>query len=270
MTKRLRIGIALGSGGAKGLAHIGVLQVLEEYGVNIDCVSGSSMGAVVGGIYALGYTPDEIALYVKKHKTEKKKLFKLHPNQESLYDTKTIHRRLYHLFLDKRFSDTKKPFFALATDLIKGKKVIFHKGKLLDAVEASSRIPLYLSPKKIGKNIFVDGGVLCPVPTSVLKKRCDFVIAVPIPTYNKKKHPHHHLKALNVLDRSLSILIDKLMRIELQNEQPDFIIDLQNVSDYSSLDYEKAEEIIALGRKIALRAIKPLLRKIQKQDKKKN
>jgi len=126
-------------------------------------------------------------------------------------------------------------------------------------VEASSRIPLYYSPKKIGKMLLVDGEVTCPVPTGVLKGKCDFIISVPLPVYDKKVHPHHFLKMINTLDRSISILIDELMKTELKCEQPDLIIDMDGIEKYSAFDFDHAEEIIEIGRKSTEKVIKELL-----------
>jgi len=256
----MKIGIALGGGGAKGLAHIGVIEVLQKYGIQLDIIAGTSIGAIIGGLIALGYTPAELNAKANMFGAESKKEFlKRSLNSRALYSTKYVHSKLLKLYKDKKFSDLKIPFYALATDLIKGAKVVFDSGKLIDAVEASSRIPLYYPPKKIGKMVLVDGEITCPVPTGVLKGKCDFSISVPLPVYNKKVHPHYFLKMINTFDRSISILTDKLMKTELKCEQPDLIIDLKGIEKYSTFDFDNAEEIIEIGRRATEKVIKKLL-----------
>ena len=262
----IRIGIALGRGGAKGLAHIGVLEVLKEHGVKIDCIAGTSMGAIVGGLIALGYSPEELEAKANMESgVINKRIKRLTISSQSIYKTEYMHKKLYELFGDKTFRDAKTKFYALATDLIEGKRFVFRSGKLVDAVEASSRIPLLYSPKKIGEKVFVDGAVLCPVPTGALKNKCDFIISVAIPSYDKKQQPHHFLKIINVLDRSISIMSEKIQDTELKCENPDFIINLEKLKGFSTFDFEKSEEIISLGRRTAKRRIKSLLNMIEKR-----
>ena len=265
----MKIGIALGGGGAKGLAHIGVIEVLQKYGIYPDIIAGTSMGAIIGGLIALGYKPAELEARAHMQKaTSKKEVLKRSINSRALYSTKYIHSRLFKMYKDKKFSETKIPFYALATDLIKGERVVLGSGKLLEAVEASSRIPVFYSPKKIGKMLLVDGATTCPVPTGVLKEKCDFIISVPLPIYNKKIHPHHFLKMMNTLDRSISILMDKLMQTELKCEQPDLIIDLDGIEKYSTFDFDYAKEIIEIGRKSTEKVIQELLQCTKGQKRK--
>ncbi len=260
----MRIGIALGSGGAKGLAHIGVLEVLQKNGINIDCIAGTSMGAIVGGLIALGFKPEELdEMACREGKKTKARINRLKLSAEAIYDTEYIHKKLFSMYKDRRFEDLVIPFYALATDLIKGEKVILDSGRVLDAVEASSRIPLYYPPIKREGMILVDGGVTCPVPVGVLKGKCDFIIAVPLPIYNKRVHPHHYLKIMNVVDRSISILIDKLMKTELQCEKPNFTIEIKGAENFSTFDFDHAKEIIEIGRKETKKVVKSLIRELK-------
>jgi len=123
---KMKIGIALGGGGAKGLAHIGVMEILQKYGIQVDIIAGTSMGAIIGGLIALGYKPAELKARANMLGAEsKKKFMKRSINSRALYSTKYVRSRLFKLYEDKRFSDLKIPFYALATDLIKGEKVVF-------------------------------------------------------------------------------------------------------------------------------------------------
>ena len=271
MKKNFKIGIALGSGGAKGLVHIGVLQVLAENKIPISHVSGSSIGSVIGGLYALGISPFNLEQKaINLGGTSKKNYLKFKLNSRSLYGVKSIHDKLIQLYDDKEFKDLKIPFFAIATDLITGEKVIFDSGKLIDAVEASSRIPVYFEPLEKNDSKLVDGGLISPIPVDVLKDKCDFVIAVPIIIFNKKKLPNYKLKIANVLNRSLSIITNVLLEYELKASKPDFIIPMINLHEYGGFDFHKAKELIEIGRNTAIKFMPELKKKIREKEKKLN
>jgi len=271
MKKNFKIGIALGSGGAKGLVHIGVLQVLAENKIPISHVSGSSIGSVIGGLYALGISPYDLEKKsVSFGGKSKKDFLKLSINSKSIYDIKNIHDKLLILYGDKKFDDLKIPFYPVATDLITGDKIVFDSGKLIDAVEASSRIPVYFEPLEKNDSKLVDGGLISPIPIDVLKDKCDFVIAVPIITFNKKKLPNYKLKIANVLNRSLSIITNVVLKYELKASKPDFIIPMENLHEYGGFDFHKAKELIEIGRNTAIKFMPELKKKIREKEKKLN
>jgi len=177
----LKIGLALGSGSARGLAHVGVIMALEAYNIPIDIIAGTSIGSVIGGLYASGATIrqlEEVALSIKKSKT----LFLIDPvfPHSGLISGDRIEKMLNQFGIkDKTFDDLKIPFAAVATDVESGAEVILNQGKVIDAVRASISIPGIFTPVKYQDYYLVDGGVVDPVPVDVVKMMgADIIIAV--------------------------------------------------------------------------------------------
>jgi len=180
MENNLKLGLALGSGGARGLAHIGVLEVLERKGIKIDMLSGTSMGAFIGSVYASGIKPAEIEkIALSFRKIEKFKLFKPSIPISGITNGKSIENSLNEYIGGKNFKDLDIPFACVATEFYEGKSVVFYEGDVLSSVRASLSIPVLIKPKKIENNIYIDGGLSDPVPVSILRKMgADIVIAV--------------------------------------------------------------------------------------------
>ena len=185
--KGLKIGLALGGGSARGLAHVGVILALEAYNIPIDIIAGTSIGSVIGGLYASGATIEqleEVALSIKKSKT----LFMIDPvfPHSGLISGDRIEKMLNQFSLkDKAFDDLKIPFAAVATDVESGAKVILNQGKVIDAVRASISIPGIFTPVKYQDYYLVDGGVVDPVPVDVAQMMgADIIIAVSLAKIN--------------------------------------------------------------------------------------
>ena len=185
--KGLKIGLALGSGSARGLAHVGVILALEAYNIPIDIIAGTSIGSVIGALYASGATIEqleEVALSIKKSKT----LFMIDPvfPHSGLISGDRIEKMLNQFSLkDKTFDDLKIPFAAVATDVESGAKVILNQGKVIDAVRASISIPGIFTPVKYQDYYLVDGGVVDPVPVDVAQMMgADIIIAVSLAKIN--------------------------------------------------------------------------------------
>lgn len=179
--KGLKFGLALGSGSARGMAHIGVIQVLEAYHIPIDMIAGTSIGSVVGSIYATGASVKqmkEAALSMKRSKT----ISLIDPTlpHSGLLSGNRIEEILNKIALkDKNFNDLKIPFAAVATDIKTGAKVILNQGSVIKAVRASISIPGIFTPAKYQDYYLVDGGVVDPVPVDVVQKMgADVIIAV--------------------------------------------------------------------------------------------
>ena len=164
------VGLALGSGSAMGMAHIGVLKVLEREGISIDIVSGSSIGALIGALWCCGYSASEVERIILENK-DKKYLFGLTDLTFPLHGLikgKHICRFLKKYLKDMTFQDVKRPFKIVACDCMSMRQVVFDSGKLVDAVLASIAIPGVFEPYKIAHHYYMDGGILNPLPTNVL------------------------------------------------------------------------------------------------------
>ncbi len=179
--KKIKIGLILGSGGAKGLSHIGVLKVLERENINIDCISGSSIGAIIGGLYAKGYSSkelEEIALSISKKDVYEFLDFSI--STQGIFKGDRILNFLENLLGDIEFHQLKIPFLTVAVDLVTGKKLIFNKGKVVPAIRGSISIPVIFQPYSLEDKLLIDGGVLSPLPIEELREyqKPDLIIGV--------------------------------------------------------------------------------------------
>ena len=177
---RKKIGLALGSGAARGLAHIGVLKVLEANRIPVDFIAGSSMGALIGALYAGGLSVEqlqEIACNTDWKLTAK--MFTPTLPWSGLVEGSRIRQFIQTLVGDRNFSDLKLPFAAVATDVQTGEQIIIENGSLVEAVRASISIPGIFTPVRHQNRFLVDGGVVNSVPTDVARAMgSDIVLAV--------------------------------------------------------------------------------------------
>lgn len=224
--RKPKIGLALGSGGARGLAHIGVLKVLEKNGISIDYLAGTSIGAVVGGFYATGLKPKEIEEIALK--TNWRSLFPiiLDPSlKKGFIRGEKIQQFIEKYLNGKTFKDCSLPFRAVATDIKTGEIVVLDKGKLSLAIRASLSVPLIFKPVEIGKRVLVDGGLSAPVPAEIVREMgADIVIAV-----NLDKHYFNETRSpgwYDIANDSLNILRHYLAR--LNAEKADIIIEIDS------------------------------------------
>lgn len=182
---RPKIGLALGSGGARGLAHIGVIKVLEQNKIPIDFIAGSSIGAMIGGFYAAGLKISEIEKIALT--TDWHKIFSLlfEPNLKyGLIGGEKVKNFIESYINGKKFEECKIPFSAVATDLKTGETVVLNSGEMAPAIRASISIPLVFKPEKINNRILSDGGLSIPIPVEVVRNMgADLVIAVNLDKY---------------------------------------------------------------------------------------
>ena len=176
----MKTGLALGSGAARGLTHIGVLKALEEKNIKIDYISGSSIGALIGAAYAMGMPLSEMEKIALK--TDWKlmaKIFLPTLSLSALLNDKYLSEFLSTYFMDKTFEDLVIPFSVVASDIETGEMVVINRGYLLNAIRASISIPVLFSPVIYNNQKLVDGGLVNPVPVDIVRSQnVDRVIAV--------------------------------------------------------------------------------------------
>ena len=254
--KRKRVGVALGSGGMRGIAHIGVLQVLEEAGISVDLVSGASVGAFVGAAYAAEmdlYALGRFAAGLRKRDV----LDAPDPFRPGVFSGKKF-ETLCRIVTDSRtFSETFVPFWCSAVDLFTGETHYLHSGPLFRAVRASIAIPGLLRPVKIGGKTYIDGGTTESIPVQILRRNgADVVIGVdlsaPAPYEERGSNPYR------VAFRSVDI-----MRAAIDRFCPcgaDVLIK-PDVSFMGRLVPHDAARCMAIGRAAASKAL-PDIRRI--------
>lgn len=162
------ISLALGGGGVRGVAHIGVLRALEAHHFNIKAIAGTSAGGMVGAVYAAGYSTEKIALVVSDF-DPMSSFFRRPDDSPSLLGLGQIADKLSELLADRTFDELEIPFAATAVSLYSGKEIILNKGRVLDAVLATVAVPGVFPCQKIGGRVLVDGGILDPVPVMVAR-----------------------------------------------------------------------------------------------------
>ncbi len=262
-SKQPKIGLALGGGGARGLAHIGVIKVLRENNIPIDFIAGSSIGAMIGGFYAAGLSIKEIeqiALSTDRHKVFST-LFEPSLRKGFIGGEKV--KTFIEEYIDgKDFKDCKIPFAAVATDLKKGRTVVLDKGKMALAIRASISIPLLFKPVEIDDRILVDGSLSAPVPVGIARKMgADIVIAVNLCKYycDKQRSPGLY----SIANDSLNIMRYHLALADTERADVTINIDTGKGSWYKFID---GQNKILAGEK-ATREILPRLQEIIHQEK---
>ncbi|MBW2988201.1 hypothetical protein DRJ48_02875 [Candidatus Woesearchaeota archaeon] len=215
-----KIGLALGSGSARGYAHIAIIQTLLKAGITPSMVSGSSAGALVGAYFCLHGEVD--SLIQKIQKMERKDFLKLvdlaHPKRGLIKGVKIKQFLKEHFFKDATFSKLKIPLVVCATNLKTHEPTYFTKGNLLDAVMASICLPGLFPPYEIRGRYYIDGGVLEPLPVEVLfKKGMAKVIAVNI-NHFVYRHKQPKLTAISVLSEAFYMMMEKLSNLQCLSE----------------------------------------------------
>lgn len=246
--KPYKIGLALSGGGIKGMCHAGVLKALEEYGVKPDILAGVSAGSVVAALYADGYSPDEIAVLFEDIRF--RQMTKLQIPNGGFFKIDSFQNFLERNLKAKTFEDLKIPLRIVATDLDKGKTVVFDKGSLVDSIVASCSIPVLFSPKNIGGVNYVDGGVLKNFPVSIIRNDCDRVIGV---NASPLVADDYKLSVLTVAARTYHFIFKA--NILHDKELCDLLIEPVDMGSYETFDVNKGREIFELGYKTTLQLL---------------
>ncbi|QED47427.1 patatin-like phospholipase family protein [Cytobacillus dafuensis] len=238
--QRPRIGLALGSGGARGFAHLGVIRILKEEGIPIDLIAGSSMGAMVGCFYGAGLNIDRL---YKLSKAFKRKYYLDFTIPKMGFIAGKRVKELIRVFTHgKTLEQLELPVSVVATDLMTGEKVVFTKGSIADAVRASISIPGIFVPEKLNGRLLVDGGVVDRVPVSVVKEMgADIIIAVDV------SHVKINTDITTIYDVIMQSLDIMQMELVSHREIESDIMVRPRVEMYSSRAFTNIEDIIRIG-----------------------
>ena len=287
LKKRPKVGLVLSGGGAKGFAHIGVLKVLEKAGVKIDYIGGTSMGAVVGGLYATGYSATQIdsifhdtdfdellqdyiprasKSFYEKHNQELYALtlpfnkFKIGipiALSKGMYNYNLLSKLTHSVRHVRDFNKLPIPFLCIATDIEKGEQVLLNSGYLPQAMLASSAFPSLFSPVEINGRLLIDGGVVNNFPIDEIRKLgADIVIGVDV---------QDDLKDRNTLKDATKILVqitnlDMIRKMNEKKKTTDIYIK-PDISNFSVISFELGREIVQKGEDAAT-AVLPKIRKL--------
>jgi NTE family protein len=246
-----RIGLALGGGGARGIAHLGVWQRLMELGVELHCIAGTSIGAIAGAIIAAGRVDEALKWCAESDWKKLPKLFmETQFTSKALTKGTRVERLLAELVGAKAFDELSTRFAAVATDLNTGERVVMRDGDLLSAVRASMSIPGVFRPVERGGRILIDGQLVDPIPIAAcLAMGADKVIAVDVSPLvaPASAKPFRKLRIAGVLLKSFGILNYELARRELAVNKPDVLI-RPDVGQVLALDFRRTAQLVEIGR----------------------
>jgi len=271
--QRKKVGVVLSGGGAKGLAHIGVLKVLEENGVKVDYIAGTSMGAIIGGLYASGYTADELDKIFKEVDTEAliqdyipriSKSFYEKRNDEiyaiqlpfddfkigmpaalskGMYNYNLLSGLLLHVRHERDYSKLAIPFLCVATDIETGQQVLLTKGILPQSILASGAFPSLYSPVEIDGRLLIDGGVANNYPIDELRKMgADIIIGVDVQDGLKNREDIRGASDILLQISNFSMVQDMSRKIA----ETDIYIK-PDIKGYSVISFKEGQEIIKKG-----------------------
>jgi NTE family protein len=265
---RPRIGIALGAGSARGWAHIGVLQTLKKSGIAPDIVSGCSIGALVGAVYADDRL-DELEQWVSSLTWRRVVGFFDIAFSSGLLKGGKLFNFLRAGLLDKNIEQLKRPFAAVATDLGNGREIWFRSGSVADAVRASIATPGLFTPWPREDRLLVDGALVNPVPVSLARAMdAEFVIAVDLNSQLAGRHARARGKPakgptmMEVMSGSINIMSARINRSRLAGEPAEAVIQ-PRLAEMGLFEYHRGAEAIAEGRSAAEQAVPHIRRMLQ-------
>lgn len=247
-----KLGLALSGGGAKGFAHVGVFQLLEECKLMPDIIAGTSVGALMGALFADGYSSEEIReLFTGREFSD---FAQLQIPKTGLFDSTRFSYFLRRHLRAKRIEDLKIPLVVIATDLDNGESHEFREGPIVEAVTASCSIPILFNPVTINGIHYVDGGLFRNFPVSVIREECERVVGVNVSPlipqkykqtlYHIAERSYHYMFRANTLeDRDLC----------------DVLIEAEEFGLYKTFDLENVDQILHIGYTAAVKAFEQVL-----------
>jgi NTE family protein len=290
MEETKNIALVLSSGGAKGIAHIGAIEELQRQGYKITSISGSSIGAVIGGLLAMG----KLEAYTKWLKTLDRRavwgLMDFSFTSSGLLKGERVFDKMKEFIPDINIEDMAVPFAAVASDILNEKEIVFDKGSYYTAARASIAIPAMFTPVKYDGAFLVDGGVLNPVPVEHVKRRNNDLLvvvnlygdqqpraeAVDESKNEKEKNgdgglfdtfsnlvatgDKKSLGYISLLTISSGAMIHRMAKMNIERHKPDIVIDIPSDSA-NTFDFHRADELIKLGADAAAKAISAMVEK---------
>ncbi|RMH96422.1 MAG: hypothetical protein D6681_12230, partial [Calditrichaeota bacterium] len=295
--RKIRVALVLSGGGARGLAHIGVLKALEEAGISFDLIVGTSIGSIVGGFYAAGFSPEEIRriikevdwksifndetrrthLFVSQKSTPRRHLIQFRMDgllpviPSSISQGQRVVQILYNRLVRANFQaandfdNLRIPFRAVATDLISGRKVVLKKGDLAEAINASSAFPLLLAPVEIDSLLLVDGGITDNLPVDVaLQEGADVVIAVDATSTLRSRDEID--APWELADQVTTIM---MFKPTAENRRLADIVITPDLGEYKGGDFQAVDTLIARGYQAAqekMDSIRQIIREAEQKE----
>ncbi|MDX1315222.1 MAG: patatin-like phospholipase family protein [Eudoraea sp.] len=244
------IGLVLSGGGARGIAHLGALQVFREWELVPEIIAGTSAGALIGALHATGMEPEDIFDFIRR--TEIFSFKKYARSKPGFVDTEKFYDRFLECFPSDNFSALKIPVLVTATNLLSGAPVVFKEGEVIRPILASAAFPGVFTPVRIGDDYFIDGGVLNNFPVDLISGKCKKVIGVYVNPFERKGYKDFK-HSLSILERAYQIRAsrDSLSKFE----DCTLVISPQGLKRFGTFDLNNLETIYQLGYESALRTL---------------
>ena len=245
----MKIGLALSGGGARGFAHLGIIKALEELGITISEVSGTSAGAIAGGFYCSGYTPDQILEIISS--TGFLKSVRPAWSWAGLLSMDGFKDVLTKYLPGNSFDSLKIPLTIAATEIRHGRVTYFNEGPLIPKIIASSSIPALFNPVTLDGHVFVDGGIMDNLPVRPMVGRCDFIIGSHC---NPVEQLFDIRSAKEITERSLLIAIN--VNSAHSKSHCNVVIEPPELGKFSTFDLSRGKEIFEIGYQFAKKNFK--------------
>ena len=279
--KKQKVALVLSGGGARGLAHIGVIEELEKEGFEITSIAGTSMGSLIGGVYAKGQLEEFKEWICDLDRNKVLSLIDLTLNTTGLIKGEKVLNRMKEFITDQKIEKLNIPYTAIAANIMSGEEVILNKGSLYEAIRASIAIPSVFTPVKKGKDVLVDGGIVNNLPINRVKRtKGDIVVAVNVLAKTKKYTPRMSKKELDkrekrydeelniiqgrlqkffpkkkeqklsyfdIITKTINTMLYQNTQFAMKEQQPDILINISKDS-CNIFDFHKADELIAIGK----------------------
>jgi NTE family protein len=236
----MKTGLVLSGGGIRGVGHLGVIKALEEAGVKIDYIAGTSAGALVGAMYSFGYKPDEILQVVLS--TSFFKSMRIAWTMKGLLSIEGLHDLLLKYIPSNSFDSLKIPLVVAATDIKRGRVEYFSQGELIPALLSSSCVPVVFNPYRFNGILYVDGGMLDNLPVKAIHDKCDVIIGSHCNFINSE----FDVKNIrSVIERSLLMAISG--NTSMSKQLCHVLIEPPEIGKFSGFDLGKAKEIFDIA-----------------------
>ena len=241
--RKPRVGLSLAGGGAKGVAYVPFLAAMEEMELDIAAVSGSSIGAAIGGMYAAGLGPTELAAVLESFRPGHfREVFRINWHGRGLISGDSVRRFLEQTLPVQRFEQTRMPLKVVATDYWRREQVVFDSGSLIDAIRASTAVPGVFEPAVLNGRVLVDGAIKNTLPYELIREDCDFLIGLDVS--NKSDDPDRidSPRTLVMVLNSFRILTDTITVYKMRYDPVDLYFRLE-LPGIEMLDFYKYREI---------------------------
>lgn len=235
-----KVGISLSGGGSRGIVHIGILKAIDEAGIKISMVTGTSAGAIIGALYCSGYSPDEIMNIIKA--TKLIKYVRPAISFSGLLKLETIDSAFRKYIKVDSFEELKIPLVVAATNVRKGTSTLLHDGPLIQSILASCAVPVIFKPISLNGETYIDGGILNNLPIEPLLESCDVIIGLNCNPISENYEPGN---MRSLLERSLLMAIN--VNTIAKKDLCDLFLEPEGLKNFGGFDFSKADEIFNIG-----------------------